>query len=95
MKTAFALAVMAIFSSVLNVVAGGPVVPSKEVVTPPHRLPHLILEQMSWIWEHSLPTERILIINRILEELATTHGEEAPRSVISRCFGQDLESREP
>jgi hypothetical protein len=35
MKTAFALAVMAIFSPVMNVVAGGPVVPSKEVVTPP------------------------------------------------------------
>src|ERR1700747_286120 len=34
MKNAFALAVMAILSPVMNVVAGGPVVASKEVVAP-------------------------------------------------------------
>jgi hypothetical protein len=34
MKTAFALAVMAILSTAMNVVAGGPVVASKEVVPP-------------------------------------------------------------
>jgi outer membrane protein with beta-barrel domain len=35
MNKIFALAVAAIFSSAINVIAGGPIVPSKEVVTPP------------------------------------------------------------
>jgi hypothetical protein len=49
MKRAFALAVMAILSPAMNVVAGGPVVPSKEVVAPPPRPPPLTFERMSWI----------------------------------------------